>query len=198
MVSAMEGRYPEYKMKVTSVHYPWAARHAGWLLTRYVIKTDGKTPYERLRGREFKGEVAECFEVVHYKLADSQRGKLDAQSAIGVWLGKSLQSDEHYIGTTDGIRRCRSIWRRPENRRWSLEHLDKMKGSPWQPRGVPTVMPGTPGGVVAPGTPGRQRSVYITLDRQTRHGPTPECPGCSCSVEDQKPHNKNVGPGSKN
>ena len=44
----MEGRYPEYKMKVTSVHYPWAARHAGWLLTRYVIKTDGKTPYEHI------------------------------------------------------------------------------------------------------------------------------------------------------
>ena len=190
VVSAMEGRYPEYKMTVTSVHYPWAVRHAGWLLTRYLIKSDGKTPYERLRGREFKGEVAECFEVVHYKLADSQRGKLDAQSAIGVWLGKSLQSDEHYIGTTDGIRRCRSIWRRPENRRWSLEHLTKTKGSPWQPRGVPTVMPGTPGGVVAPGTPGRQRSVYITLDRQIRHGPTPGCPGCSCRADDPKPHNK--------
>ena len=108
-------------------------------------------------------------------------------------LGKSLQSDEHYIGTTDGIMRCRSIWRRAENRRWSLEHLDKMKGSPWQPRGVPTVMPGTPGGVVAPGTLGGNDRFCINLGPPNPSRTTPGCPGCSCSVEDQKPHNKNGG-----
>ena len=75
-------------MSVNSLQYPWVVRHAGWLLTRYLIKTDGRTAYERLRGREYKGEVAECMEVVNYKLAETQRGKLDAQSAIGVWKGQ--------------------------------------------------------------------------------------------------------------
>ena len=160
IVNAMEMRYPDFRMSVNSQQYTWAVRHAGWLLTRYLIKTDGKTAYERLRGREYKGEIAECFEVVTYKLAETQRGKLDAQSSIGIWVGKSIHSDEHYVSTNDGIRRCPSIWRRPENKRWDSAHLSKMKGLASQPRGVPTVMPGTPGGVVAPGTPGRQRSVY--------------------------------------
>ena len=57
------------------------------------MKLDGRTPYERLRGREYRGEIAEGFETVHYKVASTQKGKLDPQSAIGVWLGKSLMSD---------------------------------------------------------------------------------------------------------
>ncbi len=171
VVNALEMRYPDFKVTVNHASYAWAVRHSAWLITRFLIKTDGKTPYERLRGQEYKGEVVEPFEVVHYKLQGDKKGKLDAQSAIGVWIGKSLNSDEHYLGTPDGIRRCRSIWRRPEKKRWDRAVLDKMKGSPWQPRGLPTVMPKTLGGVSAPGTPGgRPKGVYITLDRQIRNG----------------------------
>ena len=42
-------------------------RHSSWLITRYLIKDDGKTPYERLQGRTYKGELAEFGEVVHWK-----------------------------------------------------------------------------------------------------------------------------------
>ena len=62
-------------------------------------------------GEHTRVKLLSQFEVVHYKLQDDKKGKLDAQSAIGVWIGKSLNSDEHYLGTPDGIRRCRSIWR---------------------------------------------------------------------------------------
>lgn len=54
LVNALEMRYPSIKMKVGSL----IVRHAGWLLAAY----------ERLHGREFKGQVVEPFEVVHYKL----------------------------------------------------------------------------------------------------------------------------------
>ena len=99
VVNALETRYPKYKVKPNSLIYPWAVRHSAWLLSRFLVKTDGKTPYERLRGREYKGEITEFGEVSHFKLADDKKGKLDAQSAVGVWLGKSLNSDEHYLGT---------------------------------------------------------------------------------------------------
>jgi hypothetical protein len=99
VVNALETRYPNYKVKPNSLIYPWAVRHSAWLLSRFLVKTDGKTPYERLRGREYKGEITEFGEVSHFKLADDKKGKLDAQSAVGVWLGKSLNSDEHYLGT---------------------------------------------------------------------------------------------------
>ena len=194
LVNAFEARYPKVKMSVSSLQYGWVVRHAGWLLTRYNVKTDGKSPYERLRGREFKGEVVEPFEVVHFKLTTDKRGKLDSQTAVGIWLGKSLQSDERYIGTSNGVQRCRSIWRRPEAKRWDPSQLEKMKGEPWQPRGTLTMVPGTPAtgelpGAV-PGTPGRkQRSVYITVDRQIQYGMTDGCPGCHSSDADPKRHN---------
>ena len=123
-------------------------------------------------------------------MASTQKGKLDPQSAIGVWLGKSLMSDEHLIGTDQGIRRCRSIWRRPEKKRWEKKTFEGFRGLPWQPRGELTVVPGTPS-LPAPGTPGGgRRGVYITLGMQEKHGQTPGCPGCFTTHDQPKPHSK--------
>ena len=197
LVHALETRYPGYRLKTEGHVFPWLVRHASWLITRFLVKDDGRTPYERLRGRDYKGEIVDYAEVVHYKLEAERVGKLDPQASVGVWLGKSLSSDEHLIGTSQGIRRCRSIWRRPENKRWEQARLNAVTGTPWQPKGRLTIVPqdnqrlpapGTP----APGTPGggRQRSVYITVERQIKHGPTPGCPGCHCSDDDPKKHSK--------
>ena len=101
------------------------------------MKSDGKTPYERLRGRPYQGQVAEFAEVVHFrdpgKAADMP--KLDDRWNLGLWLGKSLASDEHYVVTSAGVRRCRSIWRRPEKQRWDRKMLTDMNGEPWNPTG---------------------------------------------------------------
>ena len=190
LVSGLEHHFPEFKMLPTHKTYSWIIRHAAWLLTRYLVKLDGRTPYERLRGREYRGEIAEGFETVHYKVASTQKGKLDPQSSIGVWLCKSLMSDEHLIGTDQGIRRCRSIWRRPENKRWEKKTFEGFKGLPWQPRGELTAVPGTPS-LPAPGTPGGgRRGVYITLALQEKHGQTPGCPGCFTTHDQPKPRSK--------
>ncbi|CAE7337188.1 unnamed protein product [Symbiodinium sp. CCMP2592] len=186
LASALENRYKK-PLETEGVVFPWLVRHAGWLISRFLVKQDGRTPYERLRGRDFRGEVAECCEVVHYKLDKEKTGKLDKQTSVGVWLGKSLASDEHFLGTAQGIRRCRSIWRRPEEKRWELKHLEGMVGLPRQPRGEPTTVPSDN---KAPATPGRrQPSVYITLERQIKHGKTPGCPGCECDDGNPKRHN---------
>ena len=46
-----------------------------------------------------------------------------------------------------------------------------------------TISDSPPGG-------GRQRSVYIIVERQIKHGPTPGCPGCHWSDDDPKKHSK--------
>ena len=114
---------------------PFLVRHCAWQITHYQVKSDGKTTYERLRGRPYQGQVAEFAEVVHFrdprKAADMP--KLDDRWSLGLWLGKSLASDEHYVGISGGVRRCRSIWRRPENQRWDRKMLTEMNGDPWNP-----------------------------------------------------------------
>ena len=95
---------------------PFLVRHCAWLITHYQVKSDGKTPYERLRGQPYQGQVAEFAEVVHFMDPGNavDMPTLDDRWNLGLWLGKSLASDELYVGTSAGVRRCRSIWRRPE------------------------------------------------------------------------------------
>ena len=65
-----------------------------------------------------------------------------------------------------GVRRCRSIWRRPENQRWDRKMLTEMDGDPWNP---------TP---QSRDKPPQVRGVYITLERQIKYGGTKGCTVC--------------------
>ena len=47
---------------------PFLVRHCAWLITHFQVKSDGKTPHERLRGRPYQGLVAEFAEVVHFRI----------------------------------------------------------------------------------------------------------------------------------
>ena len=42
-----------------------------------------------------------------------------------------MVSSGHWIGTPARVRRCRPIWRRPENQRWDRKPLTQMNGEPW-------------------------------------------------------------------
>ena len=92
MKVAFEARYPTVKVTETSTVFPWMVRHAAWLCTRYGVKQDGRTAYERLRNRSYKGEVAEFGEVVLYKFSNQNLKKLEDKWACGVWLGKMSTS----------------------------------------------------------------------------------------------------------
>ena len=108
-MSSIESKFKDkvldFKVLPGEKYFPWIVRHAAWLLTRYLIKKDGKTPYQRLRGRQYNGEIVEPFEFTHFRLSTGERGKLDSQTSTGVWLGKSLSSDEHLIASEKGARR---------------------------------------------------------------------------------------------
>ena len=144
---------------------PFLVRHCAWQITHHQVMSDGKTPYERFRGRPYQGQVAEFAEVEHFR--DSEKAadmpNLDDRWSLGLWLGKSLASDEHYVGTSAGVRRCRSIWRRPESQRWDRKMLAEMIGDPWNPTPQPKEKPP------------RVSGVHITLERQIKHGGAKGC-----------------------
>ena len=131
---------------------PRAVRHAAWLITNFLIKMDGKTSHERLIGRYCRDEIAEFGETAHNKLAIDTVGKAEDRWTVGIWLGKTLRSDEHMVGTSLGTKPCRSIWRRPDGKRFEKAVLEKTCGSAWEPI-PPSVKEVKP------------RQVYITVDR---------------------------------
>ena len=92
-IRTLRSRFDEnYGESVVMNHkmLPFLVRHSAWQITHCLVKSDGKIPYERLRGRQYGGRVAEFAEVVHFtdprKAADMP--KLDDRWSVGLWLGK--------------------------------------------------------------------------------------------------------------
>ena len=51
----------------------WMVEYAGALATRFSVGEDGKTAYERMKGRRFKEELVEWGEVVMYEVVKEVR-----------------------------------------------------------------------------------------------------------------------------
>ena len=55
---------------------PWLIRHAAWCINHYQVRADGKTSYSRIKGKEYKGELAELGERILWHAQDKQLGKI--------------------------------------------------------------------------------------------------------------------------
>ena len=62
--------------------------------------------------------------------------KLESAWLEGFWLGSDSKTDEHLIGTPNGMVRSRALKRRVERRRWDVTLLNAMIWDPWKPTPV--------------------------------------------------------------
>ena len=54
----------------------------------------------------------------------------------GIWLGKRFLSDERLVGIEDGsICVSSSVRLMPDSESWSVECVNKIRGTPWCPKG---------------------------------------------------------------
>ena len=82
----------------------WMCRWAGMAYNRFHVGEDGKTPWERARGRKCHMDVVPIGEKVWYKrLKDGSRDKMAAQYEEGIWLGHARTPNEMIIGVRDGV-----------------------------------------------------------------------------------------------
>ena len=85
----------------------WVWRWAAMLRNRCVVGSDGKTPYARLRNRPCRMETMPFGERVSYLVRDPSRDKTEGRFSTGIWLGHARVSNEHWIGTAEGVtQRC--------------------------------------------------------------------------------------------
>ena len=107
----------------------WLVEHAADVLSKYQVGDDGRTAYERLKGKKCQQETVEFGEKVHYRYnlkARSKDEQLEVKWREGFFLGKWWRTGEAVIGTKDGIRRVGG------HRRWDREGLEQVRGVPWQ------------------------------------------------------------------
>ena len=84
----------------------WIAEHATYLLNRYQLSTDGRTAYGRIHGKESTARICEFAERVLWYVPKKHRAKLDARWRYGVFLGRALDSDQNFVGLSNGTVVC--------------------------------------------------------------------------------------------
>ena len=91
-------------MKISGKHpvVCWLNEHAGDLLSKYQVGEDGKTGYQRLKGKKCRGDEVKFGEKLHYRLKRRARQeKLMSRWAEGFYLGKVWRTREAIIGTQE-------------------------------------------------------------------------------------------------
>ena len=126
------------KMKVqgTDEIVQWMIRWAAMLTSRYLVGKDGKTGYERRRGRRCNIPVVPFGEKVWYREIRKTKhrdNKLETELKEGVWLGHARNANEVFVGTKRGVVRAYDVRRREPAERCDAEAIQTMRGTPQQP-----------------------------------------------------------------
>lgn len=132
MKLALERRWG---MRIPHKHsvVPWIIEYASFLLNRFEVSHDGKTAYERLKGRRAKVLGLEFGEAIHWRARPSRGalGKLDSLWDDGVFLGVRGKSGEVIVGNKTGVWKSRTIRRKPIEDRWASSSAGWIVGVPW-------------------------------------------------------------------
>ena len=189
MKLALESRYSKPIRSDHSI-FPWLVIYAGILINICKVGPDGRTPYERRKGKRFNQTLPELGECIWYlKPQSAGVNKLDPRWEDGIYAGLRIESGEIYVMSESGVIKVKHYKQRPESERWNLEELDKGIGVPWEPipgrAGIQvkshfTIIGG--GGeeiVKMPETRAVQiRRIYIGSKDLEKYGNTIGCKGC--------------------
>ena len=124
-------------LKLSSKHpvMTWLVEHSADLISKYQVGEDGKTAYERWKGKRFTMEEIEFGEKIHYRMNmknKTQQEKLEARYGEGFYMGRWWRTGEALVGTPEGVIRAGTVRRVGAHRRWDKEGLEKVQGVPWQ------------------------------------------------------------------
>ena len=121
-------------IKATHALFGWMVMHASWLQNHYQILKHGSTAFQAVQQRAYDGCIFQFAEAVMVRRQYAAEGvpKLEERWWPGLWLGKTVEADDHLVGTAYGIVRSRSV--RPLGASEQKQELfDKMTWTPWQP-----------------------------------------------------------------
>ena len=133
MRDALEARC-RVKIPAKSCLWAWMAEYAAVVLNRLEIGHDGKTAYERTKGKSAKHYGFEFGEKLLWKRKSSTGalGKLSCLWSTGIFLGVKSMTGEFIIGDEHGVWKTRTLHRKPVEERWDAEDLRKVTGVPWK------------------------------------------------------------------
>ena len=96
----------------------------------------GRTSLHKIKGQKTHAPAIAFGEAVMFKLPATKRrvGDFEDRFEKGIWLGMTVRSQEHLIGTDIGVFRVGKVLRCAPDQRWSLEMIKGIKGTPDEPK----------------------------------------------------------------
>ena len=116
----------------------WLVRHAAWCRTSRIRGSDGRTAYEKARGRAFKTPMVGFAEHCRYKVRAQEKRDdgLPWRWYTGIFVGIDLQTGQYIFYDTSekgGIRHARTLMRLLDPQKWSADLTAKVHVTPWAP-----------------------------------------------------------------
>ena len=136
MKSSLEEKW---QMAIPDRHpvWTWLGRHGCFLISRYRVGPDGRTPYERLKGKKWKRPMVTFGEKVWFRpLKSYTAGNSDLAQRLGtgVYVGTHGRNGDVLVMTDKGVIKGGSLKRMTVEDRWTKDGLDKLRGTPWKMR----------------------------------------------------------------
>ncbi len=181
------------RISVMDPCFSYLVEYAADCVNKFKVWSDGKTTYERERGKKYSGcSFPFGTPVLHRVVGHVEGGDMRERWLDGVYLGKVSGSDENRVLVQGGkVVKCRAIMEAPGGGKVTKEVLDSIVDSPLSAPGVITheasTMPGQikhqEGSQSIP--PSIPRSFRITPQVLEQFGYTiPGCPRCAVLQRD--------------
>ena len=121
------------QLSAISPAVPFAIRYAGFVLSRFTVRPDGRTPFQCLLGTPNLSPLCMFGESVFALIPDHEvrAAKLTNRWNSGCWWGRDASSDEHLVGTKHGLLKCRSVRGKPPGEQWSRRETIEARGTKW-------------------------------------------------------------------
>ena len=132
-MSALQGR-PGVEIPVEHPIICYAVDYAATLLNRFEVSSDGKTAYERSKGKKATTLGIEFGEAVLWrrKKVGGALAKMTSLWEDGVYLGVTVKSGEMIVGDGSGVWKTRSVNRKPLSERWGVDNIALVVHPPWR------------------------------------------------------------------
>ena len=97
------------------------------------VRPDGRTPFQHLLGTPYVSPLCMFGKSVFALIPDHEvrAAKLTNRWISGCWLGRDASSDEHLVEMKHGLRKCRSVCRKPLGEQWSRRETVEARGTKW-------------------------------------------------------------------